>query len=79
VATIEERRTYVAGDWAAGDEVLAVVNPADETHVAGVHVTPLAGIDRAVLEARRSFEEGVWADRPATQRAEVLRAFLDHV
>jgi acyl-CoA reductase-like NAD-dependent aldehyde dehydrogenase len=79
VGIIEERRTYVAGTWVTGDETLAVENPADETHVADVTVTPLAEIERAVLEARRSFDEGVWADLPASERAVVLRALVDHV
>lgn len=76
---ITERRTYVAGRWVTGDELVAVENPADESHVADITATPLAEIERAVLEARRSFDEGVWADKPATERAQVLHAFVDHV
>jgi len=74
-----ERRSYVAGRWVEGDEVLSVENPADESHVADVSVTPLAEVRRAIAEARRSFDEGVWADRPASERARIVHAFLDHV
>ena len=30
---LAERRTFVGGTWVTGDEVVAVENPADETHV----------------------------------------------
>jgi acyl-CoA reductase-like NAD-dependent aldehyde dehydrogenase len=79
VTLIEERRTYVAGRWVEGDGTLAVENPADERHVADVVVTPLAEIERAVQEARRSFDAGTWADLAAADRVGVLRAFIDHV
>ncbi|MDT3439106.1 MULTISPECIES: aldehyde dehydrogenase family protein [unclassified Pseudofrankia] len=78
-AIIEERRSYVAGRWVDGDGSFAVENPADESTVAEIGVTPLAEIERAITEARRSFDEGVWADKPAAERAKVLLAFLDHI
>jgi len=76
---LSERRSFVAGTWVEGDESLAVENPADFSQVAEVSVTPLAEVERAVVEARRSFDAGVWADVPVVERARVLRAFLDHV
>ncbi|MEV1063946.1 aldehyde dehydrogenase family protein [Streptomyces sp. NPDC050263] len=76
---IPERRSYVAGDWVEGEQWLAVENPADESHVADVSVTPLPEIERAVVEARDSFERGVWSDVPAAERARILYTFLDHV
>jgi aldehyde dehydrogenase (NAD+) len=72
-------RSYVAGRWVDGDEALPVENPADESHVADVSVTPLDEVRRAIAEARRSFDDGVWADRPARERAQVVHALLDHV
>ena len=56
-----------------------VESPADETTVADAGVTPLAEVERAILEARRSFDEGVWADLPVAERAARVRALLDHV
>ena len=79
VGIISEQRTYVAGHWVTGSESLAVENPADETHVADITVTPLPDIERAITEARRSFDEGVWAAVPATERASILHALIDHV
>jgi aldehyde dehydrogenase (NAD+) len=79
VRLISERRTYVAGRWVEGDQELAVENPADESRIADVSITPLPEIERAIRGARDSFDLGVWADRPAAERATTLRAFLDHV
>ncbi len=76
---LAEHRTYVAGRWVTGDDVVGVENPADESHVADVTVTPPAEVRRAIAEARRSFDDGVWADAPAGERAQVLRALIDHV
>lgn len=76
---IGEQRTYVAGHWVTGEHRLAVENPADESQVAEVTVTPLADVERAVLEARRSFDDGVWAELPAAERAHRLHRFIDHV
>ena len=76
---IAERSSYVAGKWVAGDEALPVLNPADESHVADVSITPSGEIDRAIEEARRSFDEGVWCGVPARERGAVLHSFLDHV
>jgi acyl-CoA reductase-like NAD-dependent aldehyde dehydrogenase len=74
-----ERRSYVAGRWVEGREPLPVENPADETVVTELTATPIDEVRRAIGEARRSFDEGVWADRPVADRARVLHAFLDHV
>jgi acyl-CoA reductase-like NAD-dependent aldehyde dehydrogenase len=76
---IDGHRTYVAGQWVAGTDTFGVENPADESHVADVAVTPLADIERAITEARRTFDEGVWSELPASERARVLRAFFDDI
>jgi aldehyde dehydrogenase (NAD+) len=73
------RGSYVAGKWVEGDETLAVENPADESQVAVISAAPPAEIERAIAEARRSFDEGGWADAAPQERARALRAFLDHI
>ena len=45
---IGQRGSYVDGRWVGGDKVLAVENPADETTVCELLVTPLDEIRRAV-------------------------------
>lgn len=76
---IADRQTYVAGTWVAGDTAVAVENPADESHVADVIATPLTEFERAILEARRSFDSGVWADLAATDRGRLLQDFVQFV
>ena len=76
---LTERRSYVAGRWVEGDRTFGVENPADETVFAQVPVTPLTEIQTAIERARESFDSGIWADRPARERAAALHAFLDAV
>ena len=79
MAILAERRTYVAGEWVTGDDAVSVENPADESHVADVTVTPSDEIERAIAEARRSFDAGSWADLPAADRARLLHDFIDFI
>jgi acyl-CoA reductase-like NAD-dependent aldehyde dehydrogenase len=74
-----ERRSFVAGRWVDGGAPFPVENPADETTVVELAATPLEQVGLAVTEARRAFDEGVWADRPARERARVLNAMIDHL
>ena len=60
-------------------EAFEVENPADESWFAEVSVTPFPEVQRAISEARRSFDEGVWADLPVRERAKILHALLDHI
>jgi len=76
---LSERRSFVAGQWVEGHESFPVVNPADESTVTELGATPLEEVNRAIAEARRIFDEGVWADRPARERAQSLHALLDHL
>jgi aldehyde dehydrogenase (NAD+) len=77
--TIDGRRSYVAGRWVEGERSFEVENPADESCFAEAGVTPVAEVQRAITEARQSFDQGVWAELPLAERAKILRAFLDHV
>ena len=76
---ITQRLPYVAGRWVEGDDAVSVENPADESHIADVSVTPMPEVRRAITEARRSFDQGPWPSMSATDRARVLHAFIDHV
>ncbi|AEV71767.1 NAD-dependent aldehyde dehydrogenase [Mycolicibacterium rhodesiae NBB3] len=76
---LAEARTFVGGTWVTGDEVVSVENPADETHVHDVTVTPPAEVQRAITDARRTFDQGLWADLPAADRARVLHEFIDYI
>ncbi|MFD6859012.1 aldehyde dehydrogenase family protein [Rhodococcus sp. NPDC060090] len=79
MSILTERRTYVAGEWVTGDQVIAVENPADETHVADVSATPVAEVERAILAARTAFDDGIWAQRTPRDRAEAVHTLIDHL
>ena len=76
---LDGTRSFIAGRWVDGDRSFAVENPADQSIIAEAGVTPTPEIQRAIVEARRLFDEGVWASVPARERARVLHALLDHV
>ncbi len=76
---LDERRSFVAGRWVEGGELFSVENPADESIVTELAATPLDEVRRALVEARRSFDEGTWANCPVGERARVLHALLDHL
>lgn len=76
---LDGARSYVAGSWVGGDLHFPVMNPADDAVVSQAGETPIREVERALLEARRSFDAGVWADRPARERADVVRAMIDHI
>ena len=79
MGVITERRSYVAGRWVEGDEVLHGRNPADETQVAELSVTPDAEFRQAIVEARRAFDEGPWPSMGGAERAKFVHALLDHI
>lgn len=76
---LEYRTGFVAGTWVDGSDRFPVENPADESLVAELVVTPLDEVHRAIGEARRSFDAGVWADLPGSERARILGRMLNHL
>jgi aldehyde dehydrogenase (NAD+) len=76
---LDERRSYVGGRWVEGGDLFPVEDPSDESIVTELFATPVDEVERAIAEGRRSFDEGVWADLPARERARILHALLDHI
>jgi acyl-CoA reductase-like NAD-dependent aldehyde dehydrogenase len=74
-----QQSSYIAGKWVTDGESFAVQNPADESHVADVVSAPAAQAERAITEARRSFDGGAWADLAAADRARILHEFLNYI
>src|SRR6478735_8984628 len=70
---------FVGGRWqrSTGGTEHKVINPATG-EVLG-NATLAGDVDAAVAQARGSFDAGVWADRPAAERAEVLRSAADYL
>jgi aldehyde dehydrogenase (NAD+) len=79
VTEVATQRTFVAGRWLEGDEVLSVENPADETIAGQVFVTPETEVRRAIESARRSFDDGSWAEMGISGRLRTLERFMDHI
>ena len=67
---------FIDGAWVAAKSggVLEIVDPATEAVVARVANGDIDDAERALLAARRAFDEGPWPRLPATERAAVLRA-----
>jgi acyl-CoA reductase-like NAD-dependent aldehyde dehydrogenase len=76
---LDERRSFVAGQWVEGGEPFSVEDPADETVATELFATPLDEVRRAVAEAQQSFDDGVWAGVSAAERARTMHAFVDHL
>jgi acyl-CoA reductase-like NAD-dependent aldehyde dehydrogenase len=78
---IDGRRSYVAGRWVEPDSTFAVENPADETTAGEAGATPLAEVERAIVEASAVFADGTgpWAGLTGRDRAARLHVLLDHV
>jgi aldehyde dehydrogenase (NAD+) len=72
---------FIDGDWveASGGDEIAVVNPATEEVIANVRPASTADVDRAVVAARRAFDEGPWPRMPARERSERLLRFIQAV
>jgi aldehyde dehydrogenase (NAD+) len=74
---LEYRTGFVGGQWVEGTDRFPVENPADESVAAEMVTTPLTEVRRAIDAARRSFDEGVWADLPGPERARILQVMLE--
>ena len=78
-SVLTDGRSYVAGRWVTGERGFAVENPADESTAGTVTATPFTEVATAIAEARRAFDDGVWAETTVADRARVVHAFLDHL
>ncbi|HXQ45053.1 MAG TPA: aldehyde dehydrogenase family protein [Caulobacteraceae bacterium] len=66
-------RALVDGAWLAGGVGrLQVFNPSLAEVIAEIGPGTVADVDDAVAAARRSFDDGVWTDLPASARAKIL-------
>jgi aldehyde dehydrogenase (NAD+) len=67
-------RIFIGGEWVApaGDETIAVVNPATEEPLGSIPACGAEDVDRAVAAARAAFE--AWAATPPAERGAHLAA-----
>ncbi len=62
---------YIDGEWRAGHDVLEVINPATETHLAQVSAGDSVAVTQAVGAASRAFTE--WSKTTGHERGALLR------
>src|SRR6478609_7938683 len=80
VTLVEPRRPFIDGKYVIGDgPALAVENPATEGTIAEVETASTAQIEQAIGAARRSFDDGVWSEMPARDRAGVVRKMAEYL
>lgn len=68
---------YIDGTFVAGEGDLLVVQcPSTEDEFASFPGVSTDQVEAAILAARRAFDSGIWSDRPAAERATILRRFI---
>jgi phenylacetaldehyde dehydrogenase len=87
VGTTKETRTFlssplkllIGGRWveALSGKTFASIDPATEQEIAQVAHGEAADIDRAVLAARRAFEQGPWRTMTPSARGQILWRLAD--
>jgi len=72
---------FIGGRWAPslGGAEQAAIDPSTGAAFGSAVLASTADIDVAIAAARESFDSGVWAGRPAVERAAVLRAAAGHL
>ena len=73
----EPNLLYIDGQWsdASSGSAIEMVSPSDEEIHSRVAEASSADVDRAVVAARRAFDEGPWPRLTPAERAAVLRRF----
>jgi acyl-CoA reductase-like NAD-dependent aldehyde dehydrogenase len=76
-----EYRMYIDGDWrlAASGKSFSCVDPYTETRWGRVPLAGAEDVGRAVIAARRAFDDGPWRNTTPAQRATLLRRLGDLV
>jgi 4-guanidinobutyraldehyde dehydrogenase/NAD-dependent aldehyde dehydrogenase len=74
-----ETRAFIDGRYvpAAGGATFDDVSPIDGRVIARVASTEQADVDRAVIAARRAFEQGTWSRESPRNRKRVLQRFAE--
>ena len=69
----------INGDWMAGQDRLAVLNPATEEEIGSIASGDAQDVDRAVQAARTRFESDEWQTLPPAAREAMLLRLADLV
>jgi aldehyde dehydrogenase (NAD+)/betaine-aldehyde dehydrogenase len=78
-ALIDGPTCYIDGAWeiGQGDQQLTSVNPTTTAAIRDMPVASVGQAERAVLAARRAFDEGPWSTVTPRERADLLREIAD--
>ena len=70
---------FIDGQWVPSSSggTRTVTCPADQSEVGVVSEATAEDVERAILAARRAFDEGLWADKPASERGDFLLRVAD--
>jgi acyl-CoA reductase-like NAD-dependent aldehyde dehydrogenase len=70
---------YIDGVFSDSEDAttVEVINPSNGRHLLSIPAGCAADVDRAVLSARRAFEDGRWSETPPSFRKQVLHRFAD--
>jgi aldehyde dehydrogenase (NAD+) len=78
---VSRPEVFVGGQWvpSSGGHEQRAADPATGEVFGSATLATTTDADRAVDAARASFDAGVWADQPVTERAAVLHAAADYL
>ena len=68
---------YIDGRWLPTREAEPVLNPATEGVIARAPVGDAGGTERAIVAARKAFDEGPWPRMRHAERSRILQRFHD--
>ncbi|QDS68867.1 hypothetical protein FKW77_007474 [Venturia effusa] len=65
---------FIGNEWVEGSEgeMIASVNPTDETEITKVHAASAADVDKAVAAAKAAFKNPAWRDMATTERGDLM-------
>lgn len=75
----KDKKLLIGGQWidASADGEVAVVNPSDGTRIGAIADAADADVNRAVMAARKAFDEGPWPQMKPGERARLMHALAD--
>ena len=77
--TLHDAKLFINGEFvdAASATTMPIVDPSTGRSIGVLAAAGEVDVDRAVLAAQRTFDEGVWRDKSVHHRAKVMNKFAD--
>ncbi|HXC40911.1 MAG TPA: aldehyde dehydrogenase family protein [Burkholderiales bacterium] len=73
------KQPFIGGKFQEAAARLPVTNPASEEVFAAAGEASPVQFEAAILAARKAFDDGAWADKPARERAAAIHRLMDHL